>query len=162
MFLAAIIMGNLVRQWLTKKMTNAWSDDKDIDLTNIELTNIGLTDIELTDTSEHPPSLCDCESCNPVILEDLISRPGGVIIDISDDPPYPFFDQNYDQNYNHDPDHEDYDHYLNFDNPWDGTTSDYNSEDSEDEEIHNQEFPSIWHELFHDFMELEQNGGLRR
>ena len=178
MFLAAIIMGNLVRQWLTKKMTNAWSDDKDIDLTNIELTNIGLTDIELTDTSEHPSSLCDCESCNPVILEDLISRPGEIIIDIGDDPPHLFharnydqnydqdYDQNYDQSYDHDPDHEDHDHYLNFDNPWDnpwdGTTSDYDSQDTEDKEIHNQEFPSIWHELVHDLMELEQIGGLRR
>ena len=157
MILVATVTINLIRQWFTKKMTDAASDDKDIDLTNIELIDVELTDMEETDTSEHPPDLCDCEDCNPVILEDLISRPGE-IIDIRDDHPHLFYDQNHahdpdHENYDHD--HEDYDHYeeehdyhLNLD------TSDYDSED-------NEAFPSIWHELVHDLMELERVGGLR-
>ena len=157
MILVATVTINLIRQWFTKKMTDAASDDKDIDLTNIELIDVELTDMEETDTSESLPDLCDCEDCNPVILEDLISRPGE-IIDIRDDPPHLFYDQNHahdpdHENYDHD--HEDYDHYeeehdyhLNLD------TSDYDSED-------NGAFPSIWHELVHDLMELERAGGLR-
>ena len=164
MILVATVTINLIRQWFIKKMTDAASDDKDIDLTNIELIDVELTDMEETDTSEHPPDLCDCEDCNPVILEDLISRPGE-IIDIRDDHPHLFYDQNHahdpdHENYDHD--HEDYDHYeeehdyhLNLD------TSDYDSEDNGNEEIHNPEFPSIWHELVHDLMELERAGGLR-
>ena len=122
------------------------------------------TDMDETDASDSLPDLSDCEDCNPVTLEDLISRPGE-IIDIGDDHPHLFYDQNHahdpdHENYDHD--HEDYDHYeeehdyhLNLD------TSDYDSEDNGNEEIHNPEFPSIWHELVHDLMELERAGGLR-
>ena len=153
MILVATVTINLIRQWFTKKMTDAASDDKDIDLTNIKLMDVELTDMEETDTSESLPDLSDCEDCNPVILEDLISRPGE-IIDIGDDHPHLFYNHDPDhENYDHD--HEDYDHYeeehdyhLNLD------TSDYDSED-------NEAFPSIWHELVHDLMELERAGGLR-
>ena len=120
-------------------MTNVRPDDKDTDQ---------------TDTQEYHPDLCDCEDCNPVILEDQISRPGE-IIDIGDDSPHLFHARNYD------PHHEDQDHYLYFDNPWDNpwdeTTSDYNSQDNEDsQDSEDEEFPSIWHELVHDLMEVEQ------
>ena len=149
MLLVAITIGNLVRQWISRKIKDTWTKDKDI----------GLTDTLGPPPDLRPPCDSDCESCNsdegpPVILEDLTSRPGRVIIDISDDPPYPFYDQNYDQN--HDPGHEDYDYHFNFYNPWDGSTSDYDSEE-EDEEIHNQDFPTIWHELLHDLREIDRH-----
>ena len=153
MILVATVTINLIRQWFIKKMTDAASNDKDIDLTNVKLMEVESTDMDETDTSDSLPDLSDCEDCNPVILEDLISGPGE-IIDIGDDHPHLF--------YNHDPDHENYDHnheeydhyeeehdyHLNLD------TSDYDSED-------NEAFPSIWHELVHDLMELERAGGLR-
>ena len=150
MILVATVSINLIGQWLIKKLTDAASDT---DLTNMTLMDVELTDMDETDTSDGLPDLSDCEDCNPVTLEDLISRPGE-IIDIGEDHPHLF--------YNHDPDHENYDHnheeydhyeeehdyHLNLD------TSDYDSED-------NEAFPSIWHELVHDLMELERVGGLR-
>ena len=148
MLLVAITIGNLVRQWISRKIKDTWTKDKDIELTDSLGPPPGL----------RPPCESDCESCNsdegpPVTLEDLTSRPGRVIIDISDDPPYPFYDQIYDQN--HDPGHDGYDFQFNFYNPWDNSTSDYDSEE-EQEERHNQDFPTIWHELLHGLMEIDR------
>ena len=153
MILVATVSINLIGQWFIKKLTDAASDDNDTDLTDITLMDVVSTDTNETDTSDSLPDLSDCEDCNPVTLEDLISRPGE-IIDISDDHPHPF--------YNNDPDHEDYDHnheeYNHYEEEHDYhrnlDTSDYDSED-------NEAFPSIWHEIAHALMELERVGGLR-
>ena len=96
MIIAATVSINLIGQWLIRKLADAASDT---DLTDMTLMDVELTDMDETDTSDGLPDLSDCEDCNPVILEDLISRPGE-IIDISDDPPHLF----YDQNHAHDPD----------------------------------------------------------
>ena len=152
-------MGSLVRQWISRKIKDIWTKDIDIEQTD-SLGPPPDTDVEQTDSLGPPPGLrspyeSDCESDEgpPVTLEDLTSRPGRVIIDISDDPPYPFYDQIYDQN--HDPGHDGYDFQFNFYNPWDNSTSDYDSEE-EQEERHNQDFPTIWHELLHGLMEIDR------
>ena len=177
MIITAIIIGDLLRQWCTTKKTNAELDYEDTDMKDLMLT--GLTDVEMTNIEQMDdlPGLCACNECefcdcdecdpcnedkdDPVILEELTSRQGGVIIDIRDDPPYLFYARDYD----HDQNEYDQPYDNPFDNPWDNTTSNYDSQDSQDsenEEIHNPEFPTIWHELMHALVEQEQSRGLRR
>ena len=148
MLFITITLWTLAKQWLHSK----WDDISTKLKTDPKSIATRLPCESDEESTTEPPGLTPCESDeeSSTSLEDLISRPHGIIIDA----PFRYWGDNDDDNYDNNDGYDNYDNYDGFhfyEDLWNDydDTSDYNSQ--EEDLGYNPDYQSIWHELLDNF-----------